>query len=482
MNNCFTHRKFLAGLLSVLAVVLACPAGYAVTNLNLTKQDRVLILAPHPDDEVIGTGGVIQRSVALGIPLKVVYLTNGENNQLAFIVYKKHPVLNRSGLLRMGEIRRQEATAALQSLGVKQNQLIFLGYPDFGTNEIFTKFWGDTRPYRSMFARVSAVPYQDAYSYNAPYKGESVLADIKKILLDYKPTKIFVTLPADTNFDHRAFYLFLQVALWDLEGKIPTPAIYPYIIHVAKWPAPRGFHPDLPLDIPERLENSGLDWSVLDLTPAEIAKKREAIRYYRSQNAYNPRYLPTFARKNELFGRFRDILLADKSGEIAWEDCTRPQTVSHLIDENKRNVVQSVSYAQQNGQLLVRLVVNRQESEVLRINVYLFGYRRETDFALMPKIRINVNFDRFVSVYDKWNRLEIKDMKLSSNNNVLLIQIPLAALGTPDKILSSVKTYIADWPLEATAWRTLIVDKAGSPLSLIQAVVDRSLRTRLLII
>ncbi|MBL8012800.1 MAG: PIG-L family deacetylase [Candidatus Omnitrophica bacterium] len=482
MKNHLVRQKEIVVLFFYFFLAAVCPEVFAALPLTLTPQDRVLILAPHPDDEAIGTGGVIQRAVGMGIPLKVVYLTNGENNQLAFIVYKKHPVLNRSGLLKMGEIRRQEAVMAMQSLGVPAEQLIFLGYPDFGTNEIFTKYWGRQKPFRSMLARVSSVPYPEAYSYNAPYQGESILRDITKIIKEYQPTKIFVTLPADTNFDHRAFYLFLQVALWDLEGKIPVPEIYPYIVHVAKWPSPRGFHPDLPLEVPERLENSGLDWSSLDLTPGEISKKRDATRYYRSQNAYNPRYLPTFARKNELFGRFRDIILEDKNTQIAWEDCTRPQTVTHLIDENKRSVVQSVSYAQQNGKLFVRLVVNRQESEVLRINIFLIGYRKETDFAQMPKIRINVNFDRFVSVFDRFERLQITGMTLTTKNNVLLIEIPLSALGDPDKILSSVKTYIADWPLEATAWRTLIVDKQGRAPSLLERVVERSLKNGLRLI
>ena len=39
---------------------------------------RVLIVAPHPDDEVIGCAGLIARLTASGNPPQVVILTQGE--------------------------------------------------------------------------------------------------------------------------------------------------------------------------------------------------------------------------------------------------------------------------------------------------------------------------------------------------------------------------------------------------------------------
>ncbi len=39
--------------------------------------DRILIFAPHPDDEVLGSGTYIQRAIKNGAEVKVVLMTNG---------------------------------------------------------------------------------------------------------------------------------------------------------------------------------------------------------------------------------------------------------------------------------------------------------------------------------------------------------------------------------------------------------------------
>ena len=52
-----------------------------------TKEDRVLVLAPHPDDEDISCGGVIQRALKSGAQVKVAYLTCGDNNIFSIVFY-----------------------------------------------------------------------------------------------------------------------------------------------------------------------------------------------------------------------------------------------------------------------------------------------------------------------------------------------------------------------------------------------------------
>ncbi len=128
-------------------------------TFSLTNQDRILILAPHPDDEAIGAAGVIQKALQENIPFKIIYLTNGDNNEPSFMVNQKRLVFRQKAVLMMGQLRGQEASLGMESLGVKKDQLVFLGYPDWGTENIFTSFWGEKKPFKSMLTRVRQVPY-----------------------------------------------------------------------------------------------------------------------------------------------------------------------------------------------------------------------------------------------------------------------------------------------------------------------------------
>ena len=202
---------------------------------------------------------------------------------------------------------------ALKKIGVMEKDCVFLGYPDYGTMEILLKYWGNTRPFKYMLTRISKVPYPNCLSPGAPYVGESILSDMEKVIIDFKPTKVFVSHPVDVNRDHRSFYLFLQIALWDLEGKIIKPVIFPYLVHMERWPEPRGYHPDLGLTPPDILKKSEISWQKIELTDKEVSMKHDALECYKSENEYNPTYIFTFARKNELFGDYPVINLPKES-------------------------------------------------------------------------------------------------------------------------------------------------------------------------
>ncbi|MFN4227975.1 MAG: PIG-L family deacetylase, partial [Candidatus Ratteibacteria bacterium] len=158
----------------------------------------------------------------------IIYLTNGDHNQLPYRVYEKKIILNPIDYIKLGEIRRKESTKATEILGIPKKNLIFLGYPDFGTLKIWENYWGENKkPYRSFLTRTSYVPYKENYSFGKPYIGESILTDIEKILEDIKPTKIFVSSPYDTNVDHRALYNFIRAAILEQEIK-PEIFINPF--------------------------------------------------------------------------------------------------------------------------------------------------------------------------------------------------------------------------------------------------------------
>jgi LmbE family N-acetylglucosaminyl deacetylase len=421
---------------------------------EFTPTDRILILAPHPDDEAIGTAGVIQKALRAGAALKVVLFTNGDHNEWAFIVYEKRLTLRKKEFIHMGELRRQESLKALELLGVKREQIVFLGYPDSGTLEIITKHWGKTPPFKDFLTRINKVPYQDSFSLNAPYVGESILSDLEKVIGEFKPTKIFVSHPVDANRDHQSLYLYTRVALWDLADKIPLPQIYPYLVHIAGWPIPRRYHPDKDLGIPEHLKNIEINWVKLDLSPEEVQNKYRAINFYRTQIEYEPSYLISYARRNELFGDYPVIKLKMGQGNnINWVDVE-----THGIDQpadEKEVIISRLSYAFDGEVLFIKVTLKHKVDASFGISSFLLGYSKKTAFPEMPKILLKVGING-LEISDR-SRIVFKMEKagLQFKGKDLILQIPIFILGYPDYILASARSHAGDLPLGNTGWRVI---------------------------
>ncbi len=81
----------------------------------------VLVVAAHPDDEIIAIGGTINRIVQAGTRVIVVFVTNGSRG-LPAAVSVEHRVA----------IRESEALEALSAVGVDKRDVSFLGFPDTG--------------------------------------------------------------------------------------------------------------------------------------------------------------------------------------------------------------------------------------------------------------------------------------------------------------------------------------------------------------
>ncbi len=80
--------------------------------------DRIVVVAPHPDDEVLACGLLLATAVDRGIAVRVVAVTDGE------AAYPGHDPI---GLARL---RRREQLAALAELGVGSDSVHRMGLPD----------------------------------------------------------------------------------------------------------------------------------------------------------------------------------------------------------------------------------------------------------------------------------------------------------------------------------------------------------------
>lgn len=466
-------KIFFTGFWLILALGGAC----AVETLEpFEKNERILILAPHPDDEAIGCAGVIQQARAAGANVRVVYLTNGDHNQFAFIVYKKSLVFTRGEFIQMGELRRREAIKAMELLGLNKNGLVFLGYPDFGTFTIFSQYWQAKSPFMSFLTRISSVPYKEDFTFGAPYVGESILADLKKTLLDYKPARIFVSHPADVNGDHKALYLFLQIALADLNQEIPRPKIYPYLIHCVGWPTPRHYHPELSLEVPVQFLSAEMNWLEFKLTPEQLGKKHAAILCYRSQTHSSAFYLLSFARKNELFGVYPEIELvmpvaaafakgaekAASKNELSWFSLLSgmfaeisEEWEGNLDLEKSIEIEDRVSYALKDDFLFIRLRKAKESSYRRAVaTFYLFGYNYKTPFDKMPKIRIVTKYQSF-NIFSSGKVISPENTTLEVSKQELILKVPLSLLGEPNFILASMRAYTGSLPVYTTGFHKI---------------------------
>lgn len=87
-------------------------------SFDISINPRILVLAPHPDDDVIGCGGTLAKCAKAGSHVKVVYMTDGRYGN------SNIPMDELIGL------RKTEAIAGLKVIGI--DDAVFLDIPDMG--------------------------------------------------------------------------------------------------------------------------------------------------------------------------------------------------------------------------------------------------------------------------------------------------------------------------------------------------------------
>jgi LmbE family N-acetylglucosaminyl deacetylase len=90
------------------------------------KGQKILVLAPHMDDEVIGCGGTLHKHIRNGAEVTVVYMTDGRYGRMDSPKVTEEE--KRKQDAEIIKIRKQEASRAMKILGVKEG--IFLDAED----------------------------------------------------------------------------------------------------------------------------------------------------------------------------------------------------------------------------------------------------------------------------------------------------------------------------------------------------------------
>lgn len=189
-----------------------------------------VVLAPHPDDESIGCGGAIRLLRDAGLPVRVVFASDGAGS---------HPSSRRYPAEALRALREREALEALAILGVVKDDARFLGLPD--------RF----------------VPGHDD-----PRFADAVTALVAALASPWTPETVLVPWRRDPHGDHRATW---QIATAAVDRLPARPRIVEYPVWVWDIGSP-GNHPT----------SGEVEAWRLDIT-AVIPAKRAAIYAHRSQ-------------------------------------------------------------------------------------------------------------------------------------------------------------------------------------------------------
>lgn len=144
---------------------------YFSRQLPVSKKTAI-IFAPHQDDETFACGGIIALKRALGISVKVVFLTDGSLSIPDGVNPKK-----------IIDIRQQEALKALDFLGVAPSEITFLNQIDGSLNQL-------------SYEQIN-----------------HIVAQLTELLECFHPEEIYVPYRHDCHPDHEATYSLVKKAL-----------------------------------------------------------------------------------------------------------------------------------------------------------------------------------------------------------------------------------------------------------------------------
>jgi LmbE family N-acetylglucosaminyl deacetylase len=309
---CLTHSVVVTALLIATAALGAAQP----SALDVNAGERLVVVAPHPDDETLGTGGLIQRVIERGGTVRVVLVTAGDG----YIEAVEHE----TGRLRprpadyvaYGERRLREARRALRQLGYAAKPAEhLLGFPDGGIEPLLTAHAQRTHPERSSTTGASKPPYPEAEHRDVRYDGDDLRTALVRCFSEVQPTMVAFPDPIDRHPDHRATGRFTLLAVKDLmrghqTSRPAMPRLLAYLVHWPDWPpgwnasSPPARAAAEPLVLPPSVPSRGLDRVVLTLTDREVTTKRGALDQYTSQQQVMPALLAAFVRRTEPFTVF----------------------------------------------------------------------------------------------------------------------------------------------------------------------------------
>lgn len=245
---------------------------------SLSARTRLLVVAPHPDDETLATGRLIQHVLAAGGTAHVLLLSDGDNNPWPQRWLERRVFIRGTDRLRWATRRRDEFRAAMRCLGLTGEACTALGWADQGL----------TRRVQQQLP--------------------ASLAALRAVLDTFEPTVLAMPALQDRHPDHSAAHVLLRLAM---QGRGAPPDVWLYQVH----------GPPL----------GGDDAFVLPADDAMQARKRAALACHASQLALSAGRMARMAERPERYHPLRPVTgrqqLPWRPPRLAWPWLTL--TVAH---------------------------------------------------------------------------------------------------------------------------------------------------------
>jgi LmbE family N-acetylglucosaminyl deacetylase len=314
----FDPAKMIRRLFAIFVLIGAAWVSHerpaAAAELTVGARERLLVVAPHPDDETLGAGGLVQRVLERGGAVRVVLVTAGDGYVEAVVHDTGQPKPRPAQYIAYGERRLREARAAMRELGTDKVRLQLLGFPDGGLTPLLNADWQRTHPERSRTTGASDSPYREAVDPDVGYDGADLRRELLRLLREAQPTIVVLPHPLDRHPDHRATGIFTLLAIDEWIGhratpRIAAPELLAYLVHWPDWPPGWNAATPVPessratLELPQDFPALKSHFTALVLTDEEIATKRAALGAYQSQQEEMASLLAAFVRRTEPFVR-----------------------------------------------------------------------------------------------------------------------------------------------------------------------------------
>jgi len=135
---------------------------------------KIIVFAPHPDDETFGCGGTIAKKISEGHNVLIVIITDGRYAFQNVLGINSNPTPE-----QLKEIRKEEVKKAVNHLGVPEKNLIFLNFIDGTLTD----------------------------------NKEKVKEKILKILIEHAPDEVYFPHKTDAHPDHCATYEIIKSSI-----------------------------------------------------------------------------------------------------------------------------------------------------------------------------------------------------------------------------------------------------------------------------